>query len=718
MKYSTVKNKAISSFGLLLILVICWGFSSPLIAQQENRLSMIANVSPDSVQLRWAPGSFALWRQIQDKGLRLSRQTVMRDGQVLPLAERQQAVVIAADLRPAPLTAFEIAGATDDFVAIGGQAIYGESFLPATDDTDDVSLGTLFNGATDQENRFGFGLYAADQSWTAATMLGLGYTDTNVRANETYVYSLQGATGELARLDTKNSAFVTVKAGSILLPAKISNLESEFEDKVGIISWNVEVARDFYTSYFIERSADGVNWERVNEQPFVPIFKENQRPIAFYQVPLPKNNRPYFIRVVGRTPFAQDGPPSTVVQGMGKDPLPETAPSIAGVFANEEGGFDLSWTFPDDVPVNHFRVFRADNALGAFEPLSEMLPAEARNFRDEAPLRVNYYQVAVYDQYDRELRSFVIMAQPNDTTPPETPVNLRGIITEEGKVILNWDANTEEDLLGYRIWLANQPQDEFKLATDRPLVNDYYIGETTLNTLTPTLYAKITALDVRHNPSPFSDYIELLRPDTIPPAAPLLKAVETTTAHLDLLFATSRTPDIKQHELFRRPTGDTAWQLIRTLPYPEEKEAGLHRDESLPAGIEHEYRLDAVDYAGLRSSSDVLRGQVIDDFIRKPVDKVRASPDRREFSIDLSWKYASESDDLIGFEIFRNKEGATPDILAMMRVETTPASNKLLDYLFTDSGPLRMDTTYEYRVRAVYADGGLSRPSPAATVNF
>lgn len=682
----------------------------------QNYIPMISRATPDSVQLRWAPGSPQLWRQARKQGLRLTRQTMMREGKLLPLAERQQSRVLQV-LRPAPMSAFETRGATDDYVAIGGQALYGETFLPNGGEGPE-SLEALINGATDQENRFGFGLYAADQSWEAATMLALGYTDTNVKADETYLYTLRGADGPIPDLDTLNSGFIAVRVVLDAAPPKIRKVEAEFKDKMAVLSWRVELARDFYTSYFIERSPDGVNWERVNEEPFVPLFREDQEPIAFYQVQLPENNRPYFLRVGGRTPFAQDGPVSDLTQGMGKDPLPETAPSIAGAFPNEEGGFDISWTFPVDLNVNGFRVFRADNALGVFEPLSDMLPNDARNFRDEAPLRVNYYQIAVYDQYDRELRSFVIMAQPNDTTPPETPTNLRGIITDDGKVILNWDANTEEDLLGYRIWLANQPQDEFKLATDRPLVNDFFIGETTLNTLTSKLYAKITALDIRHNPSPFSEYIELLRPDTIAPAAPLLKEVETTTAHLDLYFATSRTPDIKQHELYRRPTGDTAWQLIRTLPFPAEKEAGHHRDIDLDPGVEHQYRLDAVDHAGLRSSSDILVGQVIDDFIRKPIKKVSASPDRRAFTVNLSWAYAAESDDFLHFEVFRNEPGKTPDIIALMKPEAVFDKGKKADHVFTDSGPLRMNTDYEYRVRAVYADGGLSRLSPAVSVNY
>jgi len=406
------------------------------------------------------------------------------------------------------------------------------------------------------------------------------------------------------------------------------------------------------------------------------------------------------------------------VQGLGKDPLPTTAAAITGVFPNQDGGFDLGWNFPNEEIVNNFQVFRCASVNGEYEPISDLLPPDARSFRDEDPMRSNYYKVTVYDQYNRELSSFSIMAQPNDTTPPETPTNLRGIIMDDGQVIINWDGNTEEDLLGYRIWLANQPQDEFKLATGEPLKNNYWIGETTLNTLTPKLYAKITALDIRHNPSPFSEYIEILRPDTIPPAPPLMKNVEATDASLDLYFATSRTPDIERHELYRRPAADTVWQLIDTYPFPAEKEANHHRDSKLEAGLAHEYRLDAVDYAGLRSSSKVVVGEILDNHIGKTIKRVRAEPDRREQTVALNWAYTPDRKDLLYFEVYRAEAGETPDVVGRMVPETDSQKGRKQNHAYTDEGPLRMNTDYDYRVRAVYGDGALSRLSPAVTVNY
>ncbi|MEM9524992.1 MAG: hypothetical protein AAGA31_00215 [Bacteroidota bacterium] len=699
---------------LLLFLSLCTCGRAQLHAQEVYQLPMIARSTVDSIQLRWAPNSPELWRQLRRTGLRLTRQTVMRDGKLLPDAVRQQKTVLAT-ISPAPVAAFEARGAADKYVAIGGQALYGESFLPQGEGDDAASLTGLLNVSREQQNRYSFGLFAADHSWAAATLMGLGYTDKQVAENETYLYRLSPAEGSLP-LDSLNTAFVAVETANNAPPPPIPTPTAEFVDKAVSLDWDIELVSNYYSSYDIERSVDGVIWERVNEDPFTPVVKENTSPIATYQTDLPENNRPYFFRVNGRTPFSSKGPSSSPVQGMGKDPKPSFSPTLTGAFPNKEGGFDIGWNFPNEEKINAFVVLRSPTAEGVFEDISGRLPIDARSFRDEAPLRVNYYRVRVYDQYEREMTSFSVMVQPNDTTPPATPVNMRGVITEEGEVIINWDANAEEDLLGYRIWLANDPDDEFKLATGAPLVNNFYIGETTLNTLSSTLYAKITALDVRHNPSPFSDYIEILRPDTIAPAAPLLFNVEATEERLEIHFATSRTPDIKQHELYRRAAGEEEWEMIKTYPFPQEKEVSLHTETTLLPGKLYEYRLDAIDHTGLRSSSEVLNGQILDDFIRDAVKKVKAEPDRRGQTISLEWQYKPEREDLAYFEIYRSKTGGTPRIIDQLPYKAK--GEKKPRFRFVDEGPLRMNTDYVYHVRAVYHDGALSALSPGVTVDF
>ncbi|MEM9258632.1 MAG: hypothetical protein AAGA62_03235, partial [Bacteroidota bacterium] len=167
---------------------------------------------------------------------------------------------------------------------------------------------------------------------------------------------------------------------------------------------------------------------------------------------------------------------------------------------------------------------------------------------------------------------------------------------------------------------------------------------------------------------------------------------------------------------YRRAAEEGEWELIRTYPFPQEKEASLHTETELLPGKLYEYRLDAVDHSELRTSSEVLSGQILDDFIRDAVKKVKAEPDRRGQTISLEWQYQPEREDLAYFEIYRSKTGGTPRIIDQLPYEAT--GEKKPRFRFVDDGPLRMNTDYVYHVRAVYHDGALSALSPGVTVDF
>lgn len=232
---------------------------------------------------------------------------------------------------------------------------------------------------------------------------------------------------------------------------------------------------------------------------------------------------------------------------------------------------------------------------------------------------------------------------------------------------------------------------------------------------------KATALDVRHNPSAFTDYAILIRPDTIPPAAPLLTDIRADTGQIVLEWAFSQSADIAQHELYRRPEADTTWQLIATYPAPQTENTGTYRDTDLPRGKRFEYRMDAIDLVDLRAASKILESRIIDDFIRKPIEDIKVIADRRAHSIGLSWEYLPEGELFSYYEIFR----AAPDepfrLIATANAEAageTQGRRNTKNYRFTDSGPLNMNTEYRYKIRAVYTDGGQSPLSDEVSVAF
>lgn len=689
----------------------------------EDGLQMIAKSFTDSIRLRWAPTNYRMWAKIRTAGLHVERNTLTRNGEMLPLAERQQITRLTDSLiTPQPEPSFGALAAENRYVAIGGQALYGKSFDPTSSTGDDASYGGILNKAREQSNRFSFGLFAADQSWEAATMMGLAFTDRTAQRNEVYLYRLVPNT-PIPGYDPQRSGFLTVVVNDNAPPPTVKRLSAEFTDQQAVLSWDLEVASSFYSSYYILRSEDGISFEKVNKEnlPFVPLVKPGQGNKAFYQDSLPENNQPYFYAIVGLTPFGTLGEMSEMVQGMGLNPKPTASPSVTGVFPMEDGGFSIGWNFPESGAINGFKVERARKNAGPYEEISPLLGTEIRAFTDPEPMPSNYYKVTVFDQYDRSLSSYAVLAQPNDEEPPAIPSGLRGLILKDGRLIISWDDNQEEDLLGYRVWLSNQSGAEYSLATGAPISENYFVGKTTLKTLSRKLYAKVLSLDFRHNTSGFSNYIELLRPDTIPPAPPLMKNVRANRDSLIVSWAFSHSIDVEKQVLQRRPLGaaEADWSTLTTFSPPLSSTTGEHADTELAKGDVFEYRMVATDFSGLQSASKTMRGNIIDDFIRKQVEGVSGSADRRDKTINLRWNYDPEKDNLKYFEVWRSLLGKNPvSIARVTKPAVAEGRKKKPVFRFTDEGPLKMNTTYQYHIKAVYADGGESPLSAPVEVRF
>lgn len=689
-------------------------------------LQLTAMSLTDSVRLRWAPTSYQLWKDLQRVGLYVERNTLMRGGKMLPLAERQQSRRLnLSPLKPVAEVAFGNLAGRDRYVAIGGQAIYGETFRASGGATTNETYGSILNQAKEDQNRFSFGLYAADQSWVAAKMMGLAFTDPTARRNETYLYRLVPA-APIPGYNQETSGLVTVMVNDNAPPPPVTRLKAEFGDRQVTLSWDIGAAGAFYSSYHVLRSRDGLSYRLVNQDglPFVPLVKESQTPTAFYQDSLPQNNQPYFYKIVGNTPFGLAGQRSEPVQGMGLDAAPSAAPSLSSVFPTDAGGFAVSWTFDAAAKIAGFRVERSNSDRGEYAPVSPLLPPASRTFTDPNPLPTNYYRVTVYDQYDRPMSSYAALAQADDQEPPAVPSGLRGLILKDGRIILSWDENTEADLLGYRIWLSNQPNVEYSLATGAPIKENYYIDSTTLNTLSPRLYAKIVSLDYRHNTSVFSDFIELARPDTIPPAPPLMVSVEANQDFVTINWAFSRSLDLDKHELQWRPAdreeAGEDWTLLESYNAIRTRVNGTFKTRDMPKGKRYEYRVVATDLGGLSSSSKIMVGSIIDDFVRKGVEDIQAKADRRAKAVNLSWTFEPENDQFKHFEIWRSAGNEAPLPVGRVGLEAAGSlagrSSNRLQYM--DQRQLRMNTQYQYHLKAIYADGGASRLSAPVTVNY
>lgn len=698
----------------------------------RHAIQGIARATGSSIKLRWAPNSISSWQQGNRLGYRVERHTFKRNGKVLPFSERSVPTYLSSDIvRPWPQAdsiRWRALMQTNDYAAIGAQALYGQSFEVGLIADMEDEVASLINKAKEDQNRYSYALFAADQSYEAALAMGLALEDPGVQAGEEYVYLIYPAQPGRPAIDT---AYILAATDELYALPKVLEVEAEFGNRSATISWNQAMFSRYYTSYQLERSLDGVTYSTVNDLPFIqPSEHPRGRDYMMMIDTFPNNDVPIFYRVRGRTPFEELSPPSDPVQGMGVEPQPVRFPNIEGIVDAPEGGFIVNWEFAgaDESKIIGFSLRRGQDFGGYYEPISgaELIPASQRSFTDASPLPTNYYQIVAVDAYGREMPSFEVLAQQDDETPPVPPVNLRGTIMEDGKMVLSWAGNNEPDLMGYRVFMANNPKAEFSQITREVIHKNFFIDSTTLNTLSPHVYIKLKAYDYRHNASDFSEVAIINRPDTIAPAAPLFRLVEASHDAVLLEWENSSSPDLREQLLLRRPKGDTSLTVLNRFAFPENQEVRHFRDSSAIRGATYEYQLKAVDYSNLETLSEPVVAQVIDNGIREELSDISALTDRRAKTVQLQWKYAADLQP-DHFIIYRGIGDQPPLTYKRYRPEPMEETDKQRKkrkserarqtFAFTDA-ELKMNTRYTYRIKAIFSDGGQSPQSEAVQVDY
>ncbi|MEM1357163.1 MAG: hypothetical protein AAGF89_03145, partial [Bacteroidota bacterium] len=135
-------------------------------------------------------------------------------------------------------------------------------------------------------------------------------------------------------------------------------------------------------------------------------------------------------------------------------------------------------------------------------------------------------------------------------------------------------------------------------------------------------------------------------------------------------------------------------------------------------GAKFEYRMVATDLSGLQSISKVMEGNILEDFIRKKVEGITATVDRRAKTIGLRWSYTPEEGDLKYFEVWRGLEGDNPVSIARVTSPPVVEGRKKPTFRYLDEGPLKMNTNYQYQIKAVYVNGAASPLSAPEIVKY
>jgi fibronectin type 3 domain-containing protein len=671
---------------IVILMLTCFGIAQAQVPMTSLRL--LTRTLPDSILLRWAPINYDGWAAGNKYGYHVVRVTIMRNGKLQ--SKPQIEALTAEPIKPWALNRWEALADSDKYMSIAAQAIYGETFA--------VSMGKntnfleIVNKVREQESRFSFALFCADQSSNAAKASGLWFTDRHVKKNEKYVYRVfLAAPQTVVQSDT---AYSYTGVDEYLPLPKPLRLTAEFGNKGVVLHWDRKTLASIYNSYQLERSEDSIHFVPLSNERMVSVMNEDENePEEMIHIDsLISNNKTYYYRLFGFSAFGEKSPASNVVKGRGMAEL-QFAPEIISK-EEQQGKFLLKWDYKDDISnIKGFRVYRSLNHDIGFDSISPLLKPNVRSFVDDNPLPTNYYRVMVIGRNGDIKNSFPSLAQLADSTPPAPPVGLKAVADTSGRLILSWQANKESDIKGYRVYRGNAANEEFSQLTVAAIADTFFIDTINLKTTTRTIYYQLMAIDKRQNHSLFSEVLEVERPDIVPPAPAAIINLRSTSEGVFLQWANSSSSDVVEHLILRKLKEEPTFTTILRIPITDTLHSVI--DTSAQVNQIYYYTIKALDKAGLLSqAAPQVAAQRMAMVEHVALNKLKLVADRKLACITLTWDAPNQP--VASYIIYRQagEKGA------LVTYGATNGSKPI----FTDI-KIQPDTQYSYMVEAVMKDG-------------
>jgi uncharacterized protein len=685
---------------LLSFFVVLTSFAQKTVVKKDSipnkvfEIKVLPRVKKDKILLRWAPNDAIAWKKLNKYGYLLERYTVTRDNKTLETPEK---VVLIAIAKPDPLENWEKEVKSNENAAIIAQAIYGKGFAVTGND----KIQAIINLSEEAEQRFTFALFTADKDFEIAKKAGLGYEDKTALKNEKYLYRVSSNIPETELSVKYGGVFVGLKEYEDL--PKPMDFTAHFTDHSTMLSWNFKILSRSYGSYYVERSLDKINFERITKKPYTSMNQENANNSRIFYADTISNDKQYSYRIQGISTFGELGPYSDVKTGKGKSIL-KYVPHLTLKDLKEDNSVTLTWDFPEEGnnDITGFELNRSNQDEDNYTAVVKNIPPKDRTVVYKKLDPTNYFTITALGKNGGNTTSFAMLVQPIDSIPPAKPVGLKATIDSLGLVKITWDANKEKDLMGYRIYRGSNATEEFSQLTVSPSEPNSFMDKVVIKSLNSKVFYKIIAVDTRYNMSPFSEILTVKKPDVISPTAPIFTHFEAKDGSVFLEWVNSQSEDVASQLLYRKENEQKDWTLI----LEEKNKLEKYQDKNVKPDTTYRYALFAKDDSKLLSNPGPEIAVFVPKSSNTPTIKgFFAQVNSATNTIDLSWNYTSK--DLESFELYK----ATADQPLQLMQAVSPQTFSLADPTIT------INTTYKYGIRALFTDGRMS-PMEFFTIKF
>jgi len=660
-----MKNYIIS--GLLFLI-----FFSTVQAQIDT-VFLIGNARNygDSIVLRWNGKNYQSFLEINSGSVMVEKKRGLE-------AEWK----LLSELKPKPIESWQISKVNPN-----KQIILAAASIQQMQAISKTPVASIEDGMTSDQDLNYLWMNAslsADLNTVAADFCNLRFADKNPERGETMLY----------RIYIKNTANISdtlffMIGEELFEPETLQRPDAVEKEKVVEIFWKSDKK---YAAYFIEKSEKNKNkFEQLNRAPMVIPVGQGETPMLFFSDSVVNYQlgeyRVYAVDMYGnRSKF------SPILIACGRD---KTAPPIPT-------GFDVRENTDQTLVLSWKNIGTKNGELGAaigikhsdedpYEPVTKaLLPITQNKFIFKPILEKTdyYFLLQVFDTAGNS--SFTeAFYQLNDNTTPAKPEGLKAIVNKKGVVTLTWNWNKEKDLDGYLIYFSNSEKNEFGGIVNIPFYDTVFYDTLSLKMLNREVFYKIVAVDKRFNISENSEIVKVLRPDTLPPVSPVIKAYSVADSVFIIQWIRSSSIDVERHYLYRksRKTG----KLIATSLNTKDS---IYRDRNFVPKEEYEYYITAVDATNNvspNSNSVVLKSYV--NYYKPAVKIFTVQYDSFLRSVKLGWDYSMEN--ISKIIIYKGKEF---DKIGRMPLDVS------LKQSFIYDSKVVLNETYFYAIKVYFKD--------------
>ena len=393
---------------------------------------------------------------------------------------------------------------------------------------------------------------------------------------------------------------------------------------------------------------------------------------------------------------------------------------------NKDDRITLYWQYPvlsenSDDKVIQFVVYRIDPTTNQHEQVNNKVI-----LKNDAVFEYAYsFDVSATGQTEKlYIKAIDISGQPSDASellnfetidsvPPNAIVNVSTQVLSGYRVLINWQANTIQDVAGFNLYRSASLSDKSSYVR----LNEDLLSplESTFNDTLKTeasnkvYYYRVTALDAQGNEGPFSTAAMALLEDETAPSAPTSLTAQYKDGTIDLSWKQSDLPDDFESFIVLRHIVDPYGPIVPSRVNPELLTETSFSDPGIAGagfseGATYRYEVISTDNAGNYSTAISTEIQIPDLSPPNSPNGVQAMRDNAS-RVAIYWN-PSSSQDIMSYLIYRREAGSS-------RIQVTPHANERLRYLDNSVKP---GVTYEYWVTAADHSGNESLPSAPVTI--